>query len=245
MKNFLPIPAAASSFLAATAVVLSTSAFLPAHAAAFDFTINEFTGSDARVKFTLDDLNGSGQIKFTVDYVATGNNTIADLRGVFFDIKDDSLLSGLQLASAPNITASKFGPAGTINQVGSNSNNVTGSGNVKFDIGLEIGRQGIANGDDFQTTSFILSHASKALTLDLFSQQNFGARIMSVGSGNSRNGSSKLRGQAPLYTPPPPPPKKIPEPATTAALGLFIAASLGVAKKNSLAKDALRIPSEI
>ncbi|MBW4645885.1 MAG: PEP-CTERM sorting domain-containing protein [Goleter apudmare HA4340-LM2] len=247
MKNFLPI-SAASTFLAATAVVLSTSAFLPAHAASFSFNIKDSTDTKSpEVKFTLDDLNGSGQIKFTVDYVGNSINTIGDLRGVFFNIKDDSLLSGLKIGSVNDttklptfITASKFGPAGTIDKVGNNSNSLTGRG-LKFDAGLEIGQQGISGGDDFQTTSFILYHTSQDLTLEQFSQQNFGARIMSVGSGNNRGGSNKLTGQAPLYTPPPPKPKKVPEPATTAALGLFLAGALGVAKKKSLAQSSIAI----
>lgn len=247
MKNFLPI-SAASTFLATTAVVLSTSAFLPAHAASFSFNIKDSTDQKSpEVKFTLDDLNGSGKIKFTVDYVGNSINTIGDLRGVFFNIKDDTLLSGLNLGSVNDITkqptfitARKFGPAGTIDQVGSSSNSLNGRG-LKFDAGLEIGKQGISGGDDFQTASFILYHASQNLTLEQFSQQNFGARIMSVGSGNNRGGSNKLTGQAPLYTPPPPKPKKVPEPGTTAALGLFLASALGVAKKKTEAKDVLRI----
>jgi hypothetical protein len=55
---------------------------------------------------------------------------------------------------------------------------------------------------------------------------------MSVGSQNgSRNGSSKLKGQAPYYTPPPPPPKKVPEPTAIAALGLFALSALKLSKK--------------
>lgn len=221
-----------TSLLVATATVISSAAFSPANAASLSFTINEFTGSDARVKFTLDDqAAGTGNIQFTVDYVPTGNNTIADLRGVFFNIADDSLLSGLQVTGG-NITASQFGPAGTINQVGSRSNTLSGGSNLKFDIGLEIGRQGISQGDDFQSTTFTLSHASQALSLALFSEQNFGARLMSVGSGNSRNGSSKLAGQAPYYTPPPPSPVKVPEPGMTLTFA-FLAVGTGTLLKKS------------
>lgn len=225
------------SFLAATAVVISSSAFAPANAASMNFTINDFTGADTQVKFTLDDaIEGSGKVQFKVDYLATGSNTIADIRGVFFNIFDDTLLSGIEVTGkvAGHVTARQFGPAGTINSVGGNSNNLNGGG-VSFDAGVEIGQEGIGQGKgDIQSTTFTLSHNSKALTLAQFSGQSFGVRLMSVGSGNNRGGSSKLKGEAPFYTPPPPPPKKVPEPTTAAALGLFAVGALRVAKKKSL-----------
>ncbi len=236
--------AAIPSFLAATAVVISSSAFSPANAASMNFTINDFTGSDTRVKFTLDDaIAGSGKVQFKVDYLSTGSNTIADIRGIFFNIKDDSLLNGLKIENlaATDITAKKFGPAGSISSIGSGSNNLNGGGG-SFDIGVEIGQEGIGQGKgDIQSTIFTLSHASQALTLAQFSEQNFGVRLMSVGSGNNRNGSSKLKGQAPYYTPPPPPPVKVPEPGTIAALGLFALGGLKVAKKKAQVPIAMTV----
>lgn len=227
--------------LAATAVAISLSAFSPANAASINFTINEFTGDDTQVKFTLDDeIAGAGKVQFKVDFLSTGSNTIADIRGVFFNILNDSLLSGLQVVGT-DITASKFGLAGTVDSVGSSSNNLNGGAGKKidynfFDAGVEIGQEGIGNGKgDIQSTTFTLSHSSQALTLAQFSEQNFGVRLMSVGSVSSREGSSKLKGQAPYYTPPPPPPKKVPEPSTAAALGLFAVGVLRLTKKtNSL-----------
>lgn len=234
--------AALPSFLAATAVVISSSAFSPANAASMNFTINDFTGADTQVKFTLDDLNGSGKVQFKVDYLATGKNTIADIRGIFFNIKDDSLLNGLKIENLAktDVTATKF-DAGKVTSVGSGSNNLNGGG-VSFDAGVEIGQEGIGKGKgDIQSTIFTLSHISKALTLAQFSEQNFGVRLMSVGSGNSREDSSKLKGQAPYYTPPPPPPKKVPEPGTVAALGLFALGALKVAKKKALAPNSITV----
>ncbi|MEH2372105.1 hypothetical protein [Nostoc sp.] len=225
------------AFLAATAVVISSSAFAPANAASMNFTINDFTGADTQVKFTLDDaIAGSGKVQFKVDYLSTGSNKIADLRGVFFNIFDDSLLSGLQIVGT-DVTTSKFGLAGTVDSVGSSSNNLNGDGKDKnfFDAGVEIGQEGISKGKgDIQSTTFTLSHNSKALTLAQFSEQNFGVRLMSVGSGSNREGSSKLKGQALYYAPPPPPPKKVPEPGAVAALGLFAVGALRVAKKKPL-----------
>ncbi|MBW4616982.1 MAG: hypothetical protein KME21_27815 [Desmonostoc vinosum HA7617-LM4] len=236
MKNLFAI-FKVPAFLATTAFVASLSVLSPANAASMNFTIDDFTGSDTRVKFTLDDaVAGSGKVQFKVDFLSTGSNTIADIRGVFFNILDDTLLTGLQVVGT-DVTAKKFGPAGTVDSVGSNSNNLNGNGNQKnyFDAGVEIGQEGIGQGKgDIQSTTFTLFHNSKALTLAQFSEQNFGVRLMSVGSGNNRNGSSKLKGQASYYTPPPPPPKKVPEPTTTVALALFALSTLKVVKKKSL-----------
>jgi hypothetical protein len=232
------------SFLAATAVVISSSAFAPANAASMNFTINDFTGADTQVKFTLDDaIAGTGKVQFKVDYLSTGSNTIADIRGVFFNILDDSLLNGLQVTGA-DVTAKKFGPAGTVDSVGSSNNNLNGNGKQTnfFDAGIEIGQEGIGGGKgDIQSTIFTLSHSSKALTLAQFSQQNFGVRLMSVGSGTKREGSSKLKGEAPYYTPPPPPPKKVPEPTTLVALGIFAVGALRVAKKKPLVPASMTV----
>ncbi len=233
------------AFLAATAVVISSSAFAPANAASMSFTINEFTGADTQVKFTLDDtIAGTGKVQFKVDYLSTGSNTIADIRGIFFNILDNSLLSGLQVVGK-DVTASKFGPAGTVDSVGGNSNNLNGDGknqNNFFDAGVEIGQEGIGQGKgDIQSTIFTLSHTSQALTLAQFSQENFGVRLMSVGSETKREGSSKLKGEAPYYTPPPPPPKKVPEPTTAVAFGLFAVGALRVAKKKPLVLASITV----
>jgi hypothetical protein len=234
-----------------------------ANAASMSFTIGDFTGADTQVKFTLDDqLGGTGNIQFKVDYLATGKNTLADIRGVFFDIFDDSLLSGLKVTGA-NVTASQFGPADSVTSVGSSNNNLSGGkSSYTFDAGIEIGKEGIADGDDFQTTTFTLSHISQALNLTQFSAQSFGVRLMSVGDAKSREDSSKLVGQTPSYTPTPAPapapaptpaptpsptpspttyyqpstsqpqPKKVPEPSTLAALSLFGLSTFRLKKKN-------------
>jgi len=208
------------------------------------FTINDFTGADTQVKFTLDDaIAGSGKVQFKVDYLATGKNTLADIRGVFFNILDDTLLSGLEV-TGKDITAKKF-DAGKVETVGSSNNNLNGNGKNGqnlFDAGVEIGQEGIGQGKgDIQSTIFTLSHISKALTLAQFSQQSFGVRLMSVGPASSREDSSKLKGQASYYTPPPPPPKKVPEPGTVAALGLFALGALKVAKKKALAPTSITV----
>ncbi len=228
MKNIFSM--LAPSMLAAASIAIASSSFSTAQAATTSFTINDFTGADTQVRFTLDDaIAGTGKVQFKVDYLATGSNTLADIRGIFFNIQDDSLLSGLTVVGK-DITAKQFGPAGKVETVGSNNNNLNGGGSTKlFDAGFEIGKEGIGKGDDFQTTTFTLSHVTQALTLDQFYSQDFGVRLMSVGSTNSRNDSSKLLGISSVK---PTPQRRVPEPATTAALALFAVGALKLTAKN-------------
>ncbi|MEW5858456.1 MAG: hypothetical protein AB1861_13915, partial [Cyanobacteriota bacterium] len=191
------------SFLAA-GVAIASSAFSPAHAASMTFSAYDFTNRDvdAKVNFTLDDTAaGVGKIQFKVD--VDNSVSFGDIRGIFFNILDDTLLSGLKISGA-DVTATAFGPAGTLNSVGSSSNTLEGGGKTAshyFDAGVEIGQEGIGgNKGDIQSTIFTLSHSSVTLTLAQFYDQKFGVRLMSVGDTNdekSRQESSKLIGTAP------------------------------------------------
>ena len=187
------------SFVAA-GVAIASSAFSPAHAASMTFSASPFTGSNALVNFTLDDtIAGTGNVQFKVD--VDKSISIGDIRGVFFNFFDDTLLSGLKLFSGTDVTATAFGPAGKVNSVGSSNNNLNGDGKNNehyFDAGVEIGQEGIGgNKGDIQSTIFTLSHTSVALSLAQFYGQDFGVRLMSVGTGNNREGSSKLIATAP------------------------------------------------
>lgn len=152
---------------------------------------------------TLNDEAEAGKVKFEIN-VADG--FFADLRGLFFHIRDESLLSGLSITStSPYIT-----------QVVTNANSVLdlgGGGNLKgnknssnsfgaggFDVGVEIGTQG--EKDDIRSATFMVSHATQKLSLADFAEQGFGVRMMSVGtSANQRGGSSKFTGIAPSLPP--------------------------------------------
>lgn len=240
-----------SSLLAAGVAVASTS-FTAANAASFSFDMTPFTGDSVKVRYTVDDLNNSGKVQFTVGVVTDSTyKNIGDLRGVFLNIKNDSLLSDLGVSDPYGaITTTKFGPAGTVETVGNAGLN--GDGNThKFDMGFEIGENGLKGGkDDYLSATFTLFRKSgAALGLDEFLNQEFGTRVTSVGTGNNREGSSKLAayspvnysGQTPTQPPAVPPsnnggPKKIPEPATTTALGLFAVSALGTRKRKLVAQ---------
>ncbi|HEY9696166.1 MAG TPA: PEP-CTERM sorting domain-containing protein [Trichocoleus sp.] len=237
-----------------TGLAALSSILAPVQAASLSFSLSPFTGSTAKLNFTLDDqAAGAGKVLFKVD--VDKSVSLADIRGIFFNIKDDSLLPSLKVTGT-DVTAFAAAANG-VSQVGGNSNNLNGGGtNYAFDAGVEIGEEGLKGGkDDFQSTSFIVS-AAKALDLSQFSTQGFGARLMSVGTVNDREGSSKLTGASPnlppvvippttpptppvvpptppnlppvvVVPPTPKPPAKVPEPGTIAALS-FVA--VGAAK---------------
>ncbi len=154
----------------------------------FSFDISTVTGTPADARITLTELEGedAGKIQVTVDVI---NGTIADLRGFFFNIENESpqFLRGLSV-SGNDVTDSKFRRNRANNTGGGNNMNGTGT---NFDGAIEIGNPGIGQGDDFQSTTFVLSHPD-GLTLDMFENQNLGVRLTSV--GENRNGSSKLVG---------------------------------------------------
>jgi hypothetical protein len=155
-------------------------------------TISPFTGDSAQVKLTLDDAVQAGKVQIKVDVIPNPN--IGDIQGVWLDILNDSLLSGLSVVSGLDVTQAVFGPAGTVNNLGG-GNNLNGGGTpAPFDMGFQIGTPGIGS-DDIQTTTFFLMHASVALDVNQFVNQDVGVRLTSVGlPGSSRNGSSKLGG---------------------------------------------------
>ena len=194
----------------AGSLALLSSAMNPANAASTSFSVNDFTnnGSTTEGLFTLED-NGNGGVQFTLD---AGSYQAADIRGIWFNIDDASLLSGLNISGA-NITDQAIGD-NSVTTVGGNSNNLNGGGGQAnpFDIGLSIGNNGLRGGrDDFQVTTFTVSHNAIALSIDNFIGQQFGARFTSVeNKDGARNGSSKLLGMAPTGNKPPSVPEPLP-----------------------------------
>ncbi|MEB3826438.1 hypothetical protein, partial [Phormidium sp. CCY1219] len=145
--------------------------------------LTNFTGDNAQAKLLLEQTDTGIQVN-VVDVTPQ-----ADIRGVFLNIADDSLLGGLTV-NGSDVTNSAIGSA--------NQGNLSGDANVtpsSFEVGVEIGTQGMG-ADDISSTSFTLSHASETLKLESFLSQNFGLRLTSVGEEN-RSGSSKLEGIAP------------------------------------------------
>jgi uncharacterized protein (TIGR03382 family) len=185
-----------------------------AQALSFDTLLTPFTGDDINLLVTLDDMGGSGDIKFTL---AT-QPIEGDIVGFYFNINDTSLLPGLSAAGADGtpISDQDFNVSGVV-PVGGGYNSMNGAGNihVHFEGGVAIGGPGGGPGDFFPVASFILSHDTENLTLSLFEFVKMGARIQSV--GEDREGSSKLVGET----------GAAPEPVT-AMLALMGAGALGL-----------------
>lgn len=139
------------------------------------FKVTNFVGGVAEAQITLAETAAG------IEVTVSATNPIIDLRGLFFNLADDSLLSGLVVTGA-DIVDSKFGPVGGVNQVSGDPSIAPRS----FDAGVEIGTSGPAK-DNIVSTTFVISHRSATLTLADFMGQKFGVR--------TQNG--KLEGMAP------------------------------------------------
>lgn len=147
-------------------------------------TLSDFDEA-LEIKVTLDDgAAGPGEVEVTLE-VITGQ---ADLRAIFLDVADDSLLAGMS-ASGDDVTDEAFAASSVID-LGQGAN-VNGGGPCPCDLGVEFGTPGIGK-DDIQLTSFVLSHVSEALTLALFEDETIMIRATSVGDEFSRDDSAKI-----------------------------------------------------
>lgn len=204
------------SLMAAATVTIAASTLtaISAEAAALDFDISPFTGSPATVNIVLEEVGNDVKFNFEV------TDTLADITGVFFDLNDTFNLNSNDLSVSGNYVTG--GLVTNTKDLGGGVN-LTGGGRSNpgsFDFGLKIGTNGTGT-DDIKATSFILSHATQALTLDMFKDQKFGVRLQSV--GDNREGSSKLTGISPIKVvyPSDNKPVGVPEPSTLLGLGLF------------------------
>lgn len=220
LKKWVPVAVAAGA-------VLGSSAFSEANAATFSLT--PFTGDQAEVLISLDEL-GDGNINVSVS--ANTDVAMADLRGIFFNVANESILPQLKVINAsPAILDSKF-QANSVIEVGSKNNKAglqgepdlnpcLSGGSSGCDGGLLIGTNGIGK-DDVQSVNWTFTRQDgTALTLADFEGMAWGVRATSVGSGGSREGSSKLSGILTAG----PDPTEVPEP--TGALALLSVAAVG------------------
>ncbi|KAG7337659.1 hypothetical protein IV203_025055 [Nitzschia inconspicua] len=154
-----------------------------------DATIRDsYSGIAVDVRIQMENVEGGLEVTVTVvDDVYTG-----DIRGIFLELIDADAVgrvtSVVATGSAP-VTSYKA----ELNNIDRLSNDVTMKGGgpdraILHDLGIEIGKMGIAKGDDYQTASFIIGGIS---TDDIVGK--VGIRLTSVGvSGSSRDQSSKI-----------------------------------------------------
>lgn len=203
--------------LVATGITLVSTAFSPAKAASFSFSIDQFTGDDTKVDFFLQDITGGVEIQAAIN--TTDSNVSGDISGIWFDIDNDSLVGGLNISGA-DLTGQQQS-VDNVNDLGGGVNLNGGGSLAPLDVGVKIG----ANGNDNieQTTLTVLG--SGLSTMD-FIGQAFGVRIKSSGGPD---GSSKLAGVAPSSFDQPDDPQNVPEP--TAILGSMVVVGLGFSMK--------------
>lgn len=203
----------------------------PAYSASLSSSIENALSDGStpvKVDYSLIEVDNGVQFNFEVD---TSVN-LADLRGIYLNIDDTSLLSGLSVSSVDNpfgdIDDANFytvksrdlavDASGTTNFGFGGGNNLNG-GKSTYTIGLDIGQQGLkGTKDDFQGTSFILKHSAETLLLENFANLNIGTRLMSVGPGpkeKNREGSSKVGNTVPEAPSPDPDPTPVPTPVAT------------------------------
>jgi hypothetical protein len=174
-----------SRSLALVLVTLLTAA--AAQAGTISVVLTSFTGDPIEARVTLDDRLRDGSLIGSVQVLSPYQG---DLRALFLDIADDSLIPGLIVTGA-DVTDVVLGNVIDVGQGG----NLNGGGTpCPCDIGIEFGTPGTGK-DDIAFTTFNLSHESQFLSLDLFEGELMGLRITSVGDGEGyRGGSAKLSG---------------------------------------------------
>lgn len=173
-----------------------------AQALSFAAELEEFTGNNAAGKITLEDWVDGG-VKLTAKITSPTIN--GDISGLWFGLKDTSLLSSLNISNLMTSTGDnsfdyKYNsdPSST-SCLSSGQNNLNGD-KVLCESGLtngliSFGKAG-SSGGLVQTVSFIFSSNISSLTVTNFNEA-FGLRYQSTGS--SKNGSSKLRYYYPGY----------------------------------------------
>jgi len=206
-------------------------------------TVVPYTGTTSQVSVTFRDgadAFSPGTVEVTIAVVANPN--IGDIRGMFLNVSNNSLLSGLSITGT-HVTQTVFN-AGAVN-------NLSGGLNINpegpFDIGVEIGTPGIGF-DDIQLTTFVIDHNTMSLSNADFTTETdpitgggpnqllFAVRLTSVGLlGGNRDGSSKLGNGTPVVVPDPDPPGPepvhTPEPASLAIWSLGAATAAFIARR--------------
>lgn len=165
------------------------------------FLINDAStgGNNPTVQVTITE-NANGTLTFTVTQLVSAGAYLGDLRGLFFDVADEDLIGTLSGTSLSDPLTEFQQGDDTVKDLGQGANMQGLLGDSGgYDVGIEIGTQGIGT-DDVRTFSFTLESTARALTLADFANVDFGVRITSVGQDiggdgiidTSRSGSSKI-----------------------------------------------------
>ena len=115
--------------------------------------------------------SANGTLTFTADVLNDAIKT-ADLRGLFFQLANNSKLAGMEFTQVSGDPITGFqAKANAVIDLG-NGNNMKGAVKSGFDVGLDFGHEGIGNGqfDITAPVTFTLSNTAGNLTLDDIAQ---------------------------------------------------------------------------
>ncbi len=157
------------------------------------FVLDTQTGTDGMAPITITIVEqGDGTLLFTLSNDQDTDGQIADIRGLFFDVADDSLLGSLVFSGAEITQIVQDGSVSNLGG-GVTTNGVPDS---PYEVGVEFGTPGMST-DDYQAVSFVLS-ADRPLTIDDIALEHMAVRQTSVSSADGgREDSDKLYGDAP------------------------------------------------
>ncbi len=127
---------------------------------------------DTQITITEQD---DGTLLFEIEVLYPSEDS--DLRALYFDFNDDSLISGLSVTTGDDVT-NFHAKYDSINDLGHGTSIKGEVGNKygAFDVGVALGTPGAGN-DTIQSTSFVLDHDTIDLTLDDLDLADFGLRI--------------------------------------------------------------------
>ena len=149
-----------------------------------NFLINDSTSANSPVVRISITQNSNGTLSFSVTQLA---GYVGDLRGLFFDVADASLVGSLTVVGIGTTDFQQSNNSIVDMGGGANLNGLLGQG-LGYDVGIEIGTSGIRTDDDFRTYAFTLDSSQRDLTLADFSNVNFGVRVTSVGLDSNLDG---------------------------------------------------------
>lgn len=178
--------------LAIASTVLATMPAL-AETKTFDLTdkTNAGAGDYPTVTVTLDDTSNPGKVTVNVQVNDGPTGYTGDLRALWFNLPNAGGVTVGAVGGGP-IT----GIEGASNETRGGVGNSAGLNGMKasFNLGVEIGDQGLKGGrDDYQTTTFTLDGVSLS---DFASSAVIGSRLMSVGDASNGRGLSSKTGSS-------------------------------------------------
>ena len=246
--NNLFSTSAVPSFLAATAVVISSSVFSPANAASFTYNLDcvisgtvgtkNYSGAStcAKVDTTFgtltikDNATDTKKVDVVIDLAGTNKHKVQTFDLNYDDSKFNNNTSFQISAASPYAMGSN--PI-TVKE------NQQKPGGYKGLLDLEINPSSTGSTNDGFTATISLNNvdlnAANFDFQDTLSQIFAAVHIGNYGNNPGVSGANSIWVGASSYYQAPPKPKYVPEPRTTVALGLFALGALGLIKKrNSL-----------